>query len=57
MFLKCTVLLELQCFFSGFLLESVGTLALFCLICDAFSPFSKSADCDMLGIKGFRSGS
>ena len=39
MFLKCTVLLELRCFFSGFLLESLGTLALFCSIFDAFPLF------------------
>ena len=36
MFLKWTVLLELWCFFSGFLLESLGTLTLFCSIFDAF---------------------
>lgn len=37
-FLKCTVLLELRCFFSGFLLGSLGTWTLFCSIFDDAFP-------------------
>jgi hypothetical protein len=39
MFFKRIVLLELRCFFPGFLLESLGTLALFCSIFYAFPLF------------------